>query len=204
MEHRYFSDNHGWLGAAEDGIFNVYDFHTWPVMVDFNNPSHAAAEMASIVFDIEKRCPVGKMFGIDGIGEGLVFSPADPSLMSNEELWFKVKGEAHKKAGSVPKAPKIDLTPEKHSELDELVKALVTGERIAKGFDYLADIGKDRYSNESIGPYLGYVLSDLKSEEEDTVNASGFTWKQFTRVATRKVRDEFFDAQMLALHTGER
>ena len=42
----------------------------------------------------EKRCPAGAFFGVEGVGEGVVWRCITPGFQ-RPEFWFKVKGEKH-------------------------------------------------------------------------------------------------------------
>lgn len=85
------------------GIPNVYDindFPTFEIEVDFNHPELAQNKMIEITEEVEKECPVGKAFGISGIGEGVVWTCVSDGW-NDSGTWFKVKGEAHAKGTSI-------------------------------------------------------------------------------------------------------
>lgn len=76
------------------GFFNIYDFPTFTIGIDFQEPIYAVEQINKWVLEVEAECPVGKAFGISGIGEGLVFKPVGPDY-NNSGFWFKAKGDAH-------------------------------------------------------------------------------------------------------------
>ena len=60
---------------AECRIFNVEDYETYSIDVDFNMPQLAQNKFGEITEKVENECPISKAFGIDnGLGEGVVWS----------------------------------------------------------------------------------------------------------------------------------
>jgi len=62
------------LKSHENRIYNIMDFQTYKITIDFNNPQAIVNDVIAITESIEKECPVGKAFGFSGIGEGVVFT----------------------------------------------------------------------------------------------------------------------------------
>jgi len=69
-----------------DSIVDPYD-----IEIDFNEPHLVQNQLLEYTLAVEKECPVGKYFGITGIGEGLVWSTKDVEWVGK----FKTKGELH-------------------------------------------------------------------------------------------------------------
>lgn len=99
-----------WLSAREvrglqdndNRIFNILQFGEWELEIDFEDPQMVTHKIEDLVHEIEAACPAGKFFGVEGIGEGLVWKPVDMDLQGSE-FWFKTKGEKH----SVSKVKKL-------------------------------------------------------------------------------------------------
>lgn len=75
----YVHSNEGekyWVSRQDKNIFNICDFPTYDIKIDFEQPLMSQNEMVKLVEDvIEPNSPVGKQFGIEGnIGEGIVVS----------------------------------------------------------------------------------------------------------------------------------
>jgi hypothetical protein len=68
-------------------IYNILQFPTYNVTMDFRNSSEAEKIMTKYTNEVEKECPVGKHFGFSGIGEGIVWISKD-----EKDCWFKTKG----------------------------------------------------------------------------------------------------------------
>jgi hypothetical protein len=154
-------------------IFKVTDFPTFNVDIDFDKPEIAQTTLGEITLAVEQECPVGKHFGITGMGEGVVWRPADMTLQSSE-YWFKVKGEKHSVSRVKTLAP-VDV--EMIARRDDLIAALVTENRLNQGLDYLSEQKLD-LDMPNIGTFLRWVFNDVVKEDADTIVASGFTVKE--------------------------
>ena len=91
----------------EHNIFNILDYPTYEIEIDFNDPKLAADKMGELVLDVEKECPVGKAFGVSGIGEGIVWM-CQTEGWEGSRFWFKTKGDEHKGTKTKEKVP-IDV-----------------------------------------------------------------------------------------------
>ena len=153
-------------------IFNILDFQTFAVEVNFNSPELIQNRFVEITEAVEAECPVGASFGVYGIGEGVVWKPVDTALGS--DYWFKVKGEKHS-SSKVAKLASVDV--EKIACRDELVSSLVTENRLLQGLEVMKSDGID-VEMKNIGTYLRWVFNDIAKEETDTIEASGFQVKE--------------------------
>jgi len=70
-------------------IYNISDFETFEIAVDFNHPELSQNKFVELVEYVEKECPVGKKFGVSGIGEGIVWT----GNYSGQRHIFKTKGK---------------------------------------------------------------------------------------------------------------
>ena len=62
-----------WKYDNENGIYNILQFPTYDVEIDFNNPELIQNKLIEDTLAVEDECPVGKYFGVSGIGEGIVY-----------------------------------------------------------------------------------------------------------------------------------
>lgn len=81
------------LHYPEERIFNIATFGKYDVEIDFANPAYSQNKIIELTEAVEAECPIGKYFGISGVGEGLVFHNIDGTLPG--EIRFKSKGELH-------------------------------------------------------------------------------------------------------------
>lgn len=175
------------LCAHEHRIYNVFEFPTWKVQIDFGCPDDACAEMEKIVAQVENECPVGKYFGLSGVGEGVVFTCQTPGWMGSD-FRFKVKGEKHKIAGPRGAKQKIEINPERMDSVRQFVKSVVSDNRCEQGIEYLKEQGKP-LTIRSMGDFIKWVIGDILKEEYDSMEASNITKKEMSKAAGTFVRE---------------
>jgi len=182
--HDYFMDN------SSRFCNSVLDFPRYEIDIDFNNPQASVAELERITNLVEAECPVGKHFGVRGIGEGVVWKSCD---WIYPDLVFKVKGEKHS-VSKVNKGTGIAATsPELQSSIDEFVAYAVTEERLQQGIQRVfTETGKTLDIKET-GTFLKWVFSDICKEEQDVLVASGLEPKQVSGVIPQVARKWFMD-----------
>lgn len=162
------------IGRAPDArIFNIHDYPTWSMEIDFDKPEQAQNDLCALTEEVERECPVAKAFGHSGIGEGIVWTPADDDR--RRRFWFKVKGEKHS-ASKVKVLAAVDV--ERFRARDDLVAALVTENRLAQGMDMHINEFHRPLEMSAIGDFLRWVFNDVIKEEADTIAASGFEQKE--------------------------
>jgi len=153
-------------------IYHVNQFGGWFVTVDFNQPEVAQNLFVKITEQVEAQCPVGSAFGVDGVGEGVVWRcTTDPS----EELWFKVKGEKHS-ASKVKTLGSIDV--EAMQSQNAFVAATVTENRLEQGLQNLVNEQLKPFDMTSMGDFIRWVHTDIVKEESDVIAASGLDPKK--------------------------
>ena len=57
------------LQNNEQNIYNILQFQTYEVDINFNTPELVQNKLIEDTLAVEKECPVGKFFGVSGIGE---------------------------------------------------------------------------------------------------------------------------------------
>lgn len=166
------------FGEAIDhdiGLYNIGEVDTVEVTIDFSAPHLVQDKLADLTMQTEDRCPWAyAMFGVEGVGEGLVWTcnerPAD------SDLWFKTKGDKHAKSAKASKV-KIVADPERLASIQELVERIVPQWRLEQGIKALIEQGVE-INARATGDYLRWVCRDTLKEEADTMVASGFDWKK--------------------------
>lgn len=165
-------------------IFNARKFPTWTLTVDFNDAvqmAEAQNAMGKITEAVENECPVGKRFGVTGIGEGVVWVAAGGGI-------FKVKGEKH----SVSKVTTLaSADVEKVKGVQEFVDKVVTSARVDQAISILELEGKV-IDQTKTGDIVRWVVGDVKKEEADTMAASGLTEKDVNSAVGAAARKLFF------------
>ena len=146
------------LQANEGGIFNILQFGTYEIDIDFNNPELSQNKIIEMTIDVENECPVGKFFGKSGVGEGIVFTCA-----TDRPLRFKSKGEKH----SVSKVIALNVIDEASIiKLDNFVSSTLTENRLLQGIQYLQEMQLD-IDIKNIGQFIRWCVNDVNKEEGD-------------------------------------
>lgn len=160
---------------VEPWVFLAKDFKTWEIEIDFNEPEIAQNEMVKLTAEVEAQCPVGKAFGVEGVGEGIVWEVKEPWLtLSADKLRFKVKGPKHSDTKTKTTA-EIDV--EKVATSRAFAEVVTTEHRMEKMVAKMEESGTPLLQN-NIGVFLRLVCADVLKEEADRLKASGLVWKE--------------------------
>ncbi len=177
--------NHKFMDVSlhESRIYNAYDFDCYQITINTAMPQLATERLQELTLKVEKECPVGKYFDVEGVGEGIVWTPVDDALADNPGGWFKVKGQKH----SVSKVTKLAaVDPEKLRNIQEFVDYAVTENRLEQG---LQEVGLDM---KRTGQFIGWVNKDIYKEEQDVLEANGLTMKEVGNLLSQKAREFYF------------
>lgn len=170
------------LKAPEIRVFNINDYETYEVEVDFAMPQLAQNQIVELVEKVENQCPVAHAMGVDGIGEGIVFT----AWWKDERLIFKAKGQRH----SVSKVKKIaSVDPEVLRNIQEFVDYAVTENRLVQGVQQV--FADDPIEIRRMGEFLKWVMGDIAKEETDVLEANNLTMKDVSKLASNKAREWF-------------
>lgn len=171
-------EEYRWLDVANftnvidypnDNIYNIVNFGTWEIDIDFNNPELSQNKMVDITLDVEKECPVGKHFGVSGIGEGVVWTCLDDNFNFDSGTWMKVKGDKHS-SSKVKKLASVDV--EAIESMNKFVESVVTESRLEQGLDHLINEMQKPFEMTSIGDFIRWIYNDVIKEETDTIIAN--------------------------------
>ena len=169
-------------------IYNIYDFETWKIDIDFNYPQLKQNELVEITKKIEAMCPVGKFFGNEGVGEGAVWKSITEPFTNDSGYWMKVKGEKHS-SSKVKTIASVNI--ERLNNIKEFIELAVTDNRCAQSIDKLKEAGLPLLRT-SLPEYLRWIHGDIMKEEMDTILANGFEPKELVSHISSKAREWFF------------
>jgi hypothetical protein len=179
----YYIEFH-YLRDPDNRIFNIEDYHSYSLEIDFNAPEKAQNRLVEITEAVEKLCPVGSSFGVEGIGEGVVWS----AMYNGSKLRFKVKGEKH----SVSKVKKLaSVDTEKLASIEAFVEYAVTEARMYQGLGVVFPSGN--LVNTKLGEYLKWMMTDIIAEETDTMTDNGLEPKDVGKYVSNKAKKFFFE-----------
>jgi hypothetical protein len=164
-----------------DDIRCIYDFDVWNISIDFSKPEEIQNHLVELTIAVEEECPVGKAFGVSGVGEGIVWWNHEKNLK------FKVKGEKHSssKVKTLKEIAAVDI--EKLNSIKELVDQAVTENRLNQGIDKLGEMSLE-IDIKNTGAYIEWVVGDVIKEEKDTIIASGFDVKEIMPHVSEKAK----------------
>lgn len=143
---------------------------------------------------------IKEIFGIEGVGEGLVLSAkpefvsAGPNLVTVEgnkyrETIFKVKSDHHKVNNTKKKAPVLVEVPQ---EVSGFIQMFVTDARMQQMLDEVC--GGVSVPNMT-GPFLKAVNQDIIKESELELEKSDLTWKDVSKHVSNKAIEWFKSKQ---------
>lgn len=159
------------------------------IEVDFNEPHLVQNFLLEQTLKVEEECPVGKYFGVTGVGEGLVFTGRVPG---GPLLRFKTKGEKHSsvKVKTLRELTAAELASKENSK--EFVEYAVTENRLNQGVEKLREAGLE-VSIRSMGAFLKWVGVDVLKECEDVLVASNIERKHVMPEVNRTAKTWFIN-----------
>lgn len=166
----------------------------WTFTVDFNDPESikaGEAEAIRITESITAQCPYGKLYGLEGAGEGIVWMPTG-EFHGREDLMWKCKSEAHQviNEGKLKKErPPVDADVQ--ARVVAFVDAAVTTNRLEQGLDALEAAGHE-VSKRSTGHYIKWVGADVERECALELTEAALTWDQVNGAVTTRAREFLF------------
>ena len=186
-----------WLDNPEKNIYNIMNFPTVQIEIDFNEPQMSQNKMIEMVETLEKNSPVGQAFGIDGnVGEGYVFT----FVYNGEIMRFKVKGNEHAKgSGKIKTLKPVDEALENakrtfvndiactESRLQQMWTEIVHS--VHNGDESLMEM-KDMQK------FLPLVVKDVIKEESDKMMEQGFEPKTLNGKISEVARN-FFKSKLV-------
>lgn len=179
----YWIPSH-YLKSPEDNIYNIEDFQTWTLDIDFNMPQLVQNKLSELTIAVEEECPVGKAFGFSGIGEGIVWSCEYQGVVHR----FKVKGEKHS-SSKVKTLANVDV--EKIESIQKFVDYAVTESRFNQALENVFP-NEEPIDTKKLGDVIRWVVNDVIKEEMDTMVENKIEPKDVNKYLSSKVREMFF------------
>lgn len=156
--------NHGWLKTAswskikaEPLIRNIAEIPIFKFSFSRTAPEASLHSIQETIDKVNEQCPfVYQLFGLKGVGEGLVLKP---SCSESSVYWFKMKGEKHKVQ---PPKMKVVLKADSNqiNAINEFVFRQVTMERIESARESLG------VATKCYKPIIEWMVADIFREEE--------------------------------------
>lgn len=159
---------------TESKIYCIYDFPIFNMNINFENPHESVAILNQMTENVGTECPVGKAFGISGLGEGIVWRCTEYSY-DDSGYFFKVKDERHSKS-KVKTLANVDV--ERINNIKELADSLANSGRLEQMHQTVFNtLNGGETDITKIGEFIKVVMHDVLKEDLDILAASGFTTK---------------------------
>lgn len=172
----------------------ILPFYGDLIDVDFGDKTELSKAVDIInqtVEEIEKTDPwVADIFGVDGLGEGIVLYPnvsEDHAIDRDSftELVFKAKGEKHQ---VVAQKKPAQIDPEIVKNVTEFVNLVVTETRLEQG---VREACTGEFEMKKLGSFLKWFGQDVQKETQVELDESGLEWKQVAKPINKKAREWF-------------
>lgn len=183
------------IECHERSVYNIYDFPTYEINVDFNLSNLSVDLLSNITEKIEQQCPVGTYFGRSGHGEDVVWTEW---IQTHGDLTFKVKSHKH----SVTEADTLaSIGVFQVTNIQELVEYACTENRMHQVIDFMHE---DSVSIElkNLSTFLRLLAEDIIKEEKDTMDAAHISAKEVMRAITNKAQG-WFSERILRDHKAK-
>lgn len=168
----------GYNSSHAGQIFCIYSYPTYELLIDFENPHESQNRLNAITAAVEAECPVGKAFGVTGIGEGVVWRCVEAGWQSSD-YFFKVKGSKHSQS-KVKTLATVDC--ERIANIKDLADRLAHNGRLEQQHQQVFDtLNGGQTDIKRMGDFIKAVMTDIFKEESDTIEASGFTGKEISQ-----------------------
>lgn len=186
----YWVDS-SFLRSPENRIYNIEDYKTYSIDIDFNNPQLAQNKIIDMTLGVEDECPVAKEFGFTGIGEGIVFSH---KTQNGNVYRFKSKGEKHSKASKVTTLKPVD--DEKINKIIEVVNKVTPDWRLEQMLEKTFDLmNGGSIDVKQMGTFIKNVLGDVIKEDSDVLSEAALIPKDINGKISERCRNYFFAKQ---------
>ena len=179
----YWIPSH-YLSSPEDNIYNIEDYPTYSIDIDFNMPQLVQNELSDLTIKVEEECPVAKAFGFSGIGEGIVWTAEFKGNVHR----FKVKGEKHS-SSKVKTLANVNV--EKLEGIQKFVDYAVTESRFNQAIENVFP-NDEPIDVRKMGDVIRWVVNDVIKEEMDTMVENQVEPKEVNKYISSKVREMFF------------
>jgi hypothetical protein len=182
----YWVDS-AYLRSTENRIYNIGDYKTYSIDIDFNYPQLSQNKIIDMTIEVEEECPVGKAFGFEGIGEGIVFSHVSES---GKVFRFKSKGELHSNS-KVKVLKQVD--DEKINKIIDTVNKVCVSWRLEQAMDKTFDLmNGGKIDIKKMGDFIRNVVADIMKEELDVISEAGLEPKDINGKVSDLCRTYFF------------
>ena len=181
----YWVDS-SYIKHPEKNIYNILDFPTYEIEIDFNHPELSVNKILDLTLEVEESCPVSKQLGVEGIGEGIVFS----CQYKGDVIRLKSKGDKHAGKSKVKTLKPVDDS--KIAKLIELADKITPEWRLDQMLTSTFNLlNNGELDIKRLGEYIKNVNSDIVKEELQTISDAGVEFKDVVKY-TSEISKKYF------------
>jgi hypothetical protein len=153
------------LCAPEHLLWNIFMFPTYYVSVDVDDPMKSFREdIEPIVKSVVNRCPVGCYFGVEGLGEGIVWTTSEPPyhrMKTKADTWhlYCVQNDPTLKGTTTSTTPA--------ERMKSFLDTVVTTERLEQGIDEVIYEHNRSVTKKHINAFTKWIIEDVEKEHKD-------------------------------------
>lgn len=183
--------DHTYLRSSENKIYNINDYDTYTVEIDFNYPELIQNKLVELTLAVEDECPVSKAFGHPNtVGEGIVFSAEHNGIVYR----FKSKGELHAGKSKVKILYSVD--DEKIKKIIEIADKVTPSWRLAQMIEKSCNLmNGGNLERSKLGEYIRLVINDIIKEDSDIIAEAGLEPKDINKYVSEIARKYFFEQE---------
>lgn len=171
----------------EHGVYLITQFPTYEITINFNEPEMSQNKLVELTIAVEDECPVGKFFGVSGVGEGIVWSH------NSEEYGFlqmKIKGEKHSNSKVKTIAP---VDEESFKAAKDFAETYTTQSRMEQGLHVMKAEQMLEIEAKNVGAFLKWITGDIFKEEQAAVIQNNLDPKKIAKEITNIARRWYFE-----------
>ena len=166
-------------------IFHIGKAGFFEHEVKLNDLDASDKEIKHLTDEVEKECPISKLFGVSGLGEGIVWKARDHC--GDPKFWFKSKGDILAVSHS-NKLPASAVDKENRDRIENFAKAIVSEVRLEQGWDLLPP---PRKNERGVGTFLKWVADDCLVEEKREMETLGISKADLSPAISRIAKPWF-------------
>lgn len=171
----------------EHRVYLITQFPTYEITINFNEPEMSQNKLVELTIAVEDECPVGKFFGVSGVGEGIVWSH------NSDEYGFlqmKVKGEKHSNSKVKTIAP---IDEESFKAAKDFAETYTTQSRMEQGLHVMKAEQMLEIEAKNVGAFLKWITGDIFKEEQAAVIQNNLDPKKIAKEITNIARRWYFE-----------
>jgi len=172
-------------------IYNIRDFPSVELDIDFNEPEKSINKMVEMVADVEDNSGVAKYFDKEGnIGEGYVFSFYDGE---GTRHIFKAKGEKHSaNAGKVKSLKPVDQVKEQKKR-DFVNTHAMQSFRLNQAWEEVFGVNNEKNEPDIkfTGDLIKFMMTDTIKEEADILIELGLEDREVRGLIASQTKEWF-------------